>query len=194
MADDPLSPYCRPPWPSSGLALGVRQNGYYPAKTRQARGPDVRVCSAGHMHIHMHTHKQLTQFHVAGNCQTTVVLCRAVLCCTVLCCDVAASAFCIAGLSIFQRGRAASWPPILFLTSHSIFSCYCIPAPSSSLCLARSACLSACRLVHQVRKCESSRPEDELIQQWQAVGKKACQSGPAVPQLPPSSWPCLMRP
>lgn len=191
MADDPLSPCCRPPWPSSGVALGVRQNGYYPAKTRQARGPDVRVCSAGHMHIHMHTHKQLTQFHVAGNCQTTVVLCRAVLCCAVLCCDVAASAFCIAGLSIFQRGRA-SWPPILFLTSHSIFTCYSRPFVFSlpgSLCLL--VCLSPRRSSAKVRVLS---PADELIQQWQAVGKKACQSGPAVPQLPPSSWPCLMRP
>lgn len=123
--------------------------------------------------------------------RTTVVLCRAALCCTVLCCDVAASAFCIAGLSIFQRGRA-SWPPILFLTSHSIFSCYSRPFVFSlpgSLCL--PVCLSPRRSSAKVRVLLRA---DELIQQWQAVGEKACQSGPAVPQLPPSSWPCLMRP
>lgn len=64
-----LPPSCRPPWPSSGPALG--ENGYNPTKARQARRPAVQAGP------HAHTQQQLTRTHtsvsIAGNCQATAV-------------------------------------------------------------------------------------------------------------------------
>lgn len=153
----------------------------YPAYQDETseKTPGVQAC-------HMHTPSCNNSSHASiSPAIARRQMCCAVLCCTALCCDVAAPA---SASPVFQRGGP--------LGRRSCFSRHTTsfpdqtPFPFLSLCLA--AWVSS--LIDRAGKCESPLPADELIQQWQAVGEKACQSGPAVPQLPPSSWPCLMRP
>lgn len=166
-------PSCRLPWPTSGPGLGWKWIPPYRAYQDETSEttPGVQAC-------HMHT--STTNSHAS----ISPAIARRQLCCALLCCDVAAPA---SALPVFQRGGP--------LGRRSCFSChtasFLAQAPFPFLLSLPGVSYS---LSDRAGKCNSPLPADELIQQWQAVGEKACQSGPAVPQLPPSSWPCLMQP
>lgn len=215
-ADDPffalsIHPSCRLPWPTSGpvLGRGGYRNGYHPTcqptQTRQARRQTMRPGDRALQGVpHAHTKQNNSHTHLpyrAGNCQPGRQLCCAVPRCVLCwCCAVMWLLHPLSASPVFQRG-GPPWPPILFLTSHSIFDLLRRSfLPCTLACLSLSAWLPAwvCVFSHRssgkVRASSLWLQADELIQQWQAVGDKACQSGPAVPQPSPSSWPCWMRP
>lgn len=204
MTSRALSTSCRPPWPSSGVALGVG-NGYYPehpAKTRQARKtrdqrPDGRVCvcaRAGHMHVlQAHTHTCTYHRQLPGHRQTDS--CCAVPCCTLLCvvpvcCAVmwlhplSASPVLSTGASLLAADPVSHVTPLLDPRSRCLPICQ--PAlPALSI-------VDPVETVSELLSLSLSRPQDELIQQWQAVGEKACQSGPAVNPSQPRSTPAVL--
>lgn len=172
-----------------------------PAHPDETSEKTMRLATGRRRACHMHTPNKTTHTripHIAGNCQPGRQLC-CVCCaalCALLCCAVMWLLHPLSASPVFQRG-GPPWPPILFLTSHSIFSLLrrsFLPCLLVPLCLPARGVFSR---TDRAGKCEplpSGCAADELIQQWQAVGEKACQSGPAVPQPSPSSWPCLMRP
>lgn len=182
-ADDPFLPCLLAVCPGRLPALRWGGNGYYPTlptKTRQARRPQAcrRATCTHQVATTAHTHPYRRQLP-GDRC---AVLCCAVLRCAVMWLHPLLHRPSSNGAGLLAADPVSHVTQRLFLTRRTF-----LPI---SLCLA--AWVSS--LIDRAGKCESPLPADELIQQWQAVGEKACQSGPAVPQLPPSSWPCLMRP
>lgn len=180
-ADDPFLPALLPsaladfrPW------VGVEMDTTLPCLPRRDKRDDPR--RAGVQACHMHT--STTNSHASISPATARrQLCCTLVYCVVLCCDVAAPA---SALPVFQRGGP--------LVRRSSFSRHTTSFPAQAPFPLLLSLPGVSSLIDRAGKCESPLPADELIQQWQAVGEKACQSGPAVPQLPPSSWPCLMQP
>lgn len=180
-ADDPFLPALLP----SALAdfrpcVGVEMDTTLACLPRRDKREDPR--RAGHMHTpDNNSHASISPAIARRQ------LCSAVQCSAVLCCDVAAPA---SASPVFQRGGPLGRRSCFSRHTASFLAQAPFPSFSLTFCLARWESSP----IDRAGECESRLPADELIQQWQAVGEKACQSGPAVPQLAPSSWPCLMRP
>lgn len=112
---------------------------------RRDKREDHATWRQGVPHAHTQT-KQLTHASpispaIASQGDSCAELCCAALC-ALLCCAVMWLLHPLSASPVFQRG-GPPWPPILFLTSHSIFSLL-RQALFPCLLACPSACLSAC--------------------------------------------------
>lgn len=164
---------------------------------------------------HAHTKQNNSDTHPpyrAGNCQPGRQLCCAVPRCVLCwCCAVMWLLHPLSASPVFQRG-GPPWPPILFLTSHSIFSLLrrsflpCLLSPSACL----PACLVVCLLAPIERESASlsssgckqmssfnngrlseKRPanrDPQYPSRLPAAGRAGCDRNLDDPRDPPRRW------